>query len=689
MIKVFYKPERLVSHVLDSKETFDVLTIDLFDTLVVRRVHDPDQIKVPVAVRVSEIAEREGLKASPVDFLNVRNDFETADRRAARAAGCPDAEAFYPEFMQNALRHLFKERYTDLIYREVRDFELEIEASMIVLRERFVDMLCRLKAAGKTIAVVSDVYLPAEYLKVMLKRAGFKLDLAFVYSSADTRKAKASGAAYGYVSEKYGCKPERWLHVGDNTISDGSNAEKAGIKAVLIRDTEEYLRKNILEKYAWCTTRPFWRGRYIQQLMQPLEAENAKRSDLYIAGYNFFGFLLSAFIWGLGEHIKRLNIRRVYFFSREGYLLMKIWESLVPYMFHGTAIPEAHYLRVSRLAVMHTSCGYTDMNLEKAMIAFMPANNLDFTDFCRVFGLDADKFEDLLRRHSLPRDGVISTVQEGFRQANLDNFKALLGDAEFQERIRSQCRPANLAFQRYLAEEGMLGERDVALVDVGWLGTIHRFLFESIEHLQNRPSCHGFLMAADRRYAHPFSDDNYIHGIIYDRGRGESASGMIEIARGLFEDICQVPSEPGLVGYRVKGGSYELNFDSGSGRDSGGHGFEKVCSNYYEDLQKGAVDAAERFGAAMAVTNYTLEDLRPWVNHLLVSRLGFPSGRELRLLRPPSHPDELNRKAGASRLLKSKRPPRTLWERSPELLTFFPLIKMYHYARKMAEWYGR
>ena len=39
----------------------DVVSFDLFDTLLVRRTHDPDLVKVPVARYISSLAQSRGI----------------------------------------------------------------------------------------------------------------------------------------------------------------------------------------------------------------------------------------------------------------------------------------------------------------------------------------------------------------------------------------------------------------------------------------------------------------------------------------------------------------------------------------------------------------------------------------------------------------------------------------------------
>ena len=64
-----------------------------------------------------------------------------------------------------------------------------------------------------------------------------------VVSSADSFKAKASGSAFPLLAEKYQLDKSRWLHIGDNSWSDGEKPVEFGLEAYVIQDKQEQKRK--------------------------------------------------------------------------------------------------------------------------------------------------------------------------------------------------------------------------------------------------------------------------------------------------------------------------------------------------------------------------------------------------------------------------------------------------------------
>ena len=679
-IPKYYSLPALIRKGKEIAETVDTISFDLFDTLFVRRIHDPDLVKLPVARFIADMAQEKGLNWSPERVQNLRDSIEKRHRRET-GEKFEDHEACYPRYMQEMLSEIFAEEGDESLFEKVADYEVAMENAMLVPRGEFIDWLKELRQQGKQILIVSDIYLPASYLKRFVEHAGF-LDLVDgVVSSADTFLAKASGKAYPLLQKCYELDPSRWLHVGDNPISDGLRPLEFGIQALVLHDASEKRRKSIIRRLVnYSDGRPFWRGRALQQLMQPLEYENIERDDLYIEGYSFLGPMIGAFIQHIAERSEALAIGKVFFLSREGWTFKKYWEKSIPHIFPGKQQPEIEYLYVSRMALAGASCAYKGLSQTSADIVFLPTGNSDFLDVCRVFSLDPEPFSPHLVRHGLTATTVLSPLHEGYLQENRIRFSELIADDEFQEEVKRQTRPANDALQRYLEDVGFYDHQDIALVDIGWLGTIQRFFFEAISHRSDTPRCHGMLFGATRGIPFPTASDNSIEGIIYDKHRFDFAASSILYARDLFEEACRAP-HPTLNGYGLKDdGGYELNFrhtDDDIGRA------EKEQDANYAPLQQGVFDSAQPYAAASALLGYSLSDYKPWINYLLVSKLAFPKTQEISNIRHKHHLDDFH---GAKEVAKTHaKIPRSLWNLSLLTLRISPFIRLRLFLRHMKE----
>ncbi len=654
----------------------NVVTFDLFDTLLVRRIHLPDLVKPAVSRFIANKACRMGHKWTGPQVQSLRDAIEAEERRETGKTFA-DHEACYPRYMELVLKQIFVEHWHPDLLQEVTAFELNTENTMLVPRADMVKWLRQLHGEGKKVIIVSDMYLPADHLQVLIEHAGFAEAVDDVVSSADSFQAKASGRGFELVKDRHGLDYATWLHVGDNPFSDGLRPAEKGIKALILRDSREKFRKAVIKRYYnYSQGQPFWKGRVVQQLMLPMEAEENTFSPLKVYGFTVLAPLIAGFLQGVAEDCLRQGIRRLFFFSREGWVLKKVWEEMTPSLFPEMLLPEVSYLYVSRMALAGASCAYQGLTRSNADIVFLPAGNRDFLDICRVFSLDHTPFQPLLKRFDLQLDSVLSGLHEGFREENILQFHKLLDDEEFQDEVRRQTAEANQAFQLYLEEQGFFDFEHVALVDIGWLGTIQRFFFEAVQHRKDTPICQGYLLGATRGIEYPTKNTNQITGILYDRDRFDLAGSSILHARDLFEEACRAP-HPTLNGYCLnEEGGFTLKFREQ--QDAVGKA-EQEQDLYFQELQEGIIQGGRSYGIAAGIMGYSFKDVRPWLNYLLVSRLAFPKADEVVTIRHMHHLDDFHGEHVPDK--KKVRAGSMLWDQSLQVLKYNPCIRIRYFLQ--------
>ena len=664
-----YTLATLVEQARSMVVDFETVTFDLFDTLLIRRIHDPDLVKLPVARFIENKAASYGINRSWQSVQKTRDRIEQQQRRET-GKKFEDLEACYPVFMENTLKEIFGGFYEDHLLSDVTDYELEMENRMLVPRELFVDLLKELRERNKRVIIISDVYLPSDHLKVLVNRAGLLELVEDVISSADTFLAKASGKAFPLVQEKLQIDINSWLHIGDNPISDGVRPAEFGITSLVLKDSDEKFRKGLIKRYHnYSKGRPFYRGRALQQLMLPLEAENVERQDLYIEGFNFFGPMIGAFVHHLADECRRLGLTKLFFFSREGYTFKKVWDIITPTLFPDGSLPQTEYLYVSRMALAGASCAQDGLTPTSARIALLPPGNKNFRDIARIFQLELDGLHEHLENHKLSADSILSPLHEGYDQKFTVRLMELLEDPDFQHVIRLQTNGSNEALQRYLGDLDFFDHEQVAVADIGWLGTIQRFLYNCLKHRQDCPRLHGYVFGATRGI--PFNDDlkNSLTGVIYDRHRFDLGASSILYARDLFEEACRAP-HPTIERYLLKDDGYELKFRT---KDDATGKAEIEQDQYYDPLQQGIFDAAAAYGSSAALLGYSMEDFRPWFNYLLTAKLAFPKTSEIVTMRHRHHLDDFHGKAKPQK--NKMKGPVPLWERREFSLRFQPLLR--------------
>jgi len=677
--KTYYSLKSLIKEGRKIAETKKVVTFDLFDTLLIRRIHDPDLVKLPVARFISELSRQYNCTVGWQKVQDLRDEIER-HHRAETGKTFDDHEACYPQYMTELLCQIFGDDDGPTLLEKVSAYEIFMENSMLVPRIELVDWVKELAVAEKRIFIISDMYLPATHLKQLVAHAGM-LDLVEdVISSADSFLAKASGKGYGLVAEKYGVDYKDWLHIGDNGFSDGLRAVEAGIEALIINDPREEQRKSIVKRYYnYSDGKPFWRGRILQQLMAPHEGENSTQPPLYVEGYNFIGPMIGLFVQRIAELCLDKNITKVFFLSREGWTFKRYWEQAMPALYPQGGLPEIEYLYVSRMALAGSSCAFKGLTKTKADIAFLPSGNRDFRDVCRIFSLNPDGFESYLSTFGLTADTCLSHIHDGYDPENRRKFEAMLEDSGFQNEVKAQSKDSNLAMLRYFEDVGFFEHKDVAIVDIGWLGSIQRFLFEAIAHREDKPKCHGYLFGATRGIPYDTTEKNSVEGIMYDRDRFDLAGSTLFYARDIFEEACRAPY-PTLNGYKLKENGYELVFRQTD--DNIGQA-ELEQDKYFAPLQQGIYDSANRFGAAAALLNYSMPDYRPWINSVLVNKLAFPKTEEISQIRNQHHLDDFHGQKKPKASFFAGFVP--LWDRPKWRLQLDPLLRIRCFFQHLRE----
>lgn len=162
--------------------------------------------------------------------------------------------------------------------------EREVESACLIANPEVRDIIQQKRQEGWQIAFISDMYLDSEFLSGILKREGCMEDGDKIYVSCEHNARKDTGTLYDVVRKDL--QPEEWEHYGDNKQSDVMMAERKGIKVHFIDNSYRDLA-----------------SRFVAPAYIP-----------YV-------------LW-LIEEAKKQDIQRLYFISRDGYILQQIADAL-------------------------------------------------------------------------------------------------------------------------------------------------------------------------------------------------------------------------------------------------------------------------------------------------------------------------------------------------------------------------
>lgn len=195
---------------------FDVVTFDIFDTLIERTVKAPWE--------VFRMAGEDILGKAQADaFCVARQEAERIARR-----GRQDGEVTLEEIYVQLHEH-YREKADALMYAEI-----DRELACCHPRLRNVSLMRYCLEVGKKVFLISDMYLPTEIIAQMLEECGIK-GFQKLYVSCDYRKNKVRGELFRIVMEENQISSGSMLHIGDSIRADIFGAARVGIPAVWVR----------------------------------------------------------------------------------------------------------------------------------------------------------------------------------------------------------------------------------------------------------------------------------------------------------------------------------------------------------------------------------------------------------------------------------------------------------------------
>jgi FMN phosphatase YigB (HAD superfamily) len=236
-----------------SRGEVDLLTCDVFDTLVWRPVAEPHHLFIEAGRRMGGAGAIPAF-VDPVRFTEGRVHAERRAReRNRRDRGSTECTLEEIWALMPARWHERSPGDATLAeWREQgRDLEITVESSALEVHQPVADLLRHAHAHGVATALVSDTYFGEAQLRILLDAAGAPLDAVDrVVVSSERDLAKYAGLLRDVVAEA-GATPGRTVHLGDNPIADIRAAEDLGAIAVASAvDPDELAAPAMLDEIA-------------------------------------------------------------------------------------------------------------------------------------------------------------------------------------------------------------------------------------------------------------------------------------------------------------------------------------------------------------------------------------------------------------------------------------------------------
>ena len=244
----------------------------------------------------------------------------------------------------------------DMIYKNMpkqfllmRDKEMDFEYARSIQHPIMKQLYDYAIKSGKTVVALSDMYLPKKLLIKMLDKNGYnKFDNVFV--SNECGASKRDGTLYDYVIKHFKCNSGDIIHIGDNQLKDGIQADKKHINTLVIpKIIDNLFNTDIRAKMLY----DYHQGNLETSVflsilaLHALQCKDTNETEYYHnLGYMYGGPLANQFMNFVYSNCLKNKIKDVVMVARDGYSFCRVFDLL------NAAKLNAHYVYAPR-AVSH------------------------------------------------------------------------------------------------------------------------------------------------------------------------------------------------------------------------------------------------------------------------------------------------------------------------------------------------
>lgn len=375
-------PQVSIEEIQERIQQADVISFDLFDTLVMRKTLLPTDVLDLVGMNIKGV---------------LHPDFDIKVSRIEAEKKCYTENEFYT--LDDVYKQLQEmNNFPPELTNRLKEEEIKTEIHVAAQRISMVDLYCFAKKIGKTVCITTDTYFDRAFILQLLQQVNIPLP-DHLYISNELKRSKGSGTIWINLKEQF--HDASILHIGDNQVSDYENAIQNDISAILVPSGYDLMRyflgpfdnytRTIVDRVALglLSTR-FLNSPFILQ-------ETNRRlpiSTMYDLGYLCFGPLVFSFTWWLIDQVEKYPSAKVLFFARDGYLLKELYEYMAEFL--GITVPQGIYLLTSRRSASVISLENKEdiQHLVESMCRYKKNTIRDILSL--AFGLEAGKDDPIL-----------------------------------------------------------------------------------------------------------------------------------------------------------------------------------------------------------------------------------------------------------------------------------------------------
>lgn len=401
-----YTSKKSFDQIINSTLTFNhrseklpsLYSFDIFDTLLGRKCFLPKGIFFGVMKEIKASKELNFPDFFESDYPNIRMQAERNCREYVKKCIGNYEITFDAIFEHMADVYSLNEEQITFLKKTELDYEYENSIPI----EKNVELLLELVDSKQKVILISDMYLPKDFICKLLAKADKKLAELPLYLSSDTTVQKSTLLMYQYIYKTFDGWPfKEWHHYGDNINADVNVPKKLGIlthhipcekfntyEDYLIANSssyEMYLIAALIRQYRlnWCTT--------------PQQYFAYAHVSAYMVPYVFYCV----------EDALNKGFKTLYFIARDGYFLKKIADAYIAEKGYNL---KTVYLYGSRRAWrLASQVNSIDEDYFSNYGSFTGVN--DFESLLQALDMTKATFDDLFGELGVSKSGSISPTQ--------------------------------------------------------------------------------------------------------------------------------------------------------------------------------------------------------------------------------------------------------------------------------------
>ena len=446
------------------EKKYKYIFFDIFDTILYRNVQ-PEFTK---KIWANHLCTTLDLKINMKELYALRNKMEQELGEKNYNAG-NDWEFKYIDL----IKEIYKRIDTNITEKEFitlsTTLEEGIESSVLIPYEDIIKEIKKAKKNNKKVYCVSDMYLSKEMLNFIFENLGIRNLFDDIYVSCEYLLNKKTSKLYEKALKDLNAKNTECIMIGDNRLSDYEIPTKLGIDAIHIDRTKQY------EKYEKFLNEH--NGDAIYNKFRELKSGNTDNFENSI-------FSLYRFISRLYFNLLKNNLDEVFFLSREGEFLKKIFDKFVDTIDNKKI--KSHYILVSRKATYLPSLKNIENEDFSVLLQqyvyisineFFKSLNSEKKDFAAITTSLITDFKKASTKafSSKEKEEIKELIAGNFDQKIIYLYGSKILQIIKKNKIFAEVYEKNRIeqsslFKKYIKQ--FTNEKRICVVDIGWNGSI-------------------------------------------------------------------------------------------------------------------------------------------------------------------------------------------------------------------------